>query len=220
MVSHVSSLPVFDIQKKTPIEESGMPRLRFLAAIALFACCARSNGAAQTAEQPKTQPDLPAQYAAVAFGQSGSVAGKTFGLTVYVQELTRDGEIEELAATLKHKGPDGLVSALEDIKDKGRVVPAGAVGTGMRVVRMHPTKDGGQHIVLATTRLISFPELYNATRSRDYKFGIVVLDVDKDGKGTGSFAPLCKVKFNKKNELEVEHYGHKPFRLANVYRQK
>jgi len=197
-----------------------MPKLRFLATVALFACFALSNGASQTDEQPKTRPDLPAQYAAVAFGQSGSVAGKSFGLTVYVQELTRDGEIEELAATLKHKGPDGLVSALEDIKDKGRVAPTGSVGTGMRVVRIHPTKDGGQHIVLATNRPISFPELYNGTRSRDYKFGIVVLNVNKDGKGTGSFAPLCKLKFNKKNQLEIEHYGQKPFRLASVYRQK
>jgi len=175
---------------------------------------------ARAAEPPQTQPDVPAQYAATAIGQSGSAAGKSFGLTVYVQELTSDGEIEELAATLKHKGPDRLVSLLEDIKDKGRVAPTGSVGTGMRVVRIRPTRDGGQHIVLVTNRPISFPELYNGTRSRDYKFGIVVLNVDKDGKGTGSFAPLCKIKFNKKNELEVEHYGQKPFRLANVYRQK
>jgi len=196
-----------------------MPRLRLLS-IALLACFALSNGAAQTAEQPKTQPDLPAQYAATAFGQSGSAAGKSFSLNVYVQQLTSDGEVEELAATLRHKGQDGLVSALEKINDKGRVAPTGSVGTGMRIVRIHPTKDGGQHIVLASNRPISFSELYNATRSTSYKIGIVVLNVDKDGKGTGSFAPLCKVKFNKKNELEIEHYGQKPFRLANVYRQK
>jgi len=201
-------------------EENEMPTLRLLAPAALFACFALFNGAAQTAAQPQTQPDLPAQYAATAFGQSGSVAGKSFSLSVYVQGLTSDGEVEELAATLRHKGQDGLVSAMEKINDKGRVAPAGSVGTGMRIVRIRPTKDGGQHIVLATNRPISFPELYNGTRSTNYKIGIVVLDVDKDGKGTGSFAPLCKVKFNKKNELEIEHYGQKPFRLANVYRQK
>ena len=179
-----------------------------------------SNGAAQAADQSKTLPDLPLQYAAVAFGQSGSVAGKSFGLTVHVQQLTSDGEVEELVSTLKNKGQDGLVNALEDIKDKGRVAPNGSVGTGMRIVRIRPTTDGGLHIVLATNRPISFPELYNAARSTQYKIGIVVLNVDKDGKGTGSFAPLCKVKFNKKNELEIEHYGQKPFRLANVYLQK
>ena len=161
-----------------------------------------------------------AQYAATAFGQSGQVAGKSFGVTVYVEGVTGDGEIQELAATLKHKGQDGLVSALEDIKDKGRFAPTGSVGTGMRIVRIHPTKDGGQHIVLATDRPISFPELYNSTRSTNYKIGIVVLEVDKDGKGTGKFAPLCKVKFNKNGELEIENYGQKPFRLANVYREK
>jgi hypothetical protein len=197
-----------------------MSTLRFLAPAALFVCFALSSGAAQTAEQPKTQPDLPAQYAATAIGQSGSVAGKSFGLNVYVEALTSDGDVEELAATLRHQGQDGLISALEKVNDKGRVAPTGSVGTGMRIVRIHPTKDGGQHIVLATNRPISFPELYNGTRSTNYKIGIVVLDVDKDGKGTGSFAPLCKVKFNKKNELEIEHYGQKPFRLANVYRQK
>jgi hypothetical protein len=197
-----------------------MPRLRFLAAAALFACFALSNGAAQTAEGSQAQPYVPAQYAAVAFGQSGSTAGKSFGLTVYVQQLTSDEEIQELVATLKHKGQNGLLSAFEDIKDKGRVAPTGSVGTGMRVVRIHATKSGGQHIVLVTNRPISFRELYNSTRSRDYQFGIVVLNVDQDGKGTGSLAPLCKIKFNKQNELEIEHYGQKPFRLANVYRQK
>ncbi len=137
-----------------------------------------------------------------------------------MEELTSDGEVQELAATLKHKGQDALVSALENIKDKGRVAPTGSVGTGMRVIRIRPTEGGGQHIVLVTNRPISFPELYNGTRSRDYQFGIVVLNVDKNGKGIGSFAPLCKIKFNKKNELEIEHYGQKPFRLTNVYRQK
>lgn len=73
---------------------------------------------------------------------------------------------------------------------------------------------------MATNRPISFPELWNGTRSTDYPIGIVVLDVDKNAKGTGSFAPACKIKFNKKGELEIENYGQKPFRLANVHREK
>lgn len=177
-------------------------------------------GAAQVVEQPKTQVDLPVQYAAVAIGQSGSVAGKSFGMSIYIEAVSSDGEVEELAGTLKHKGQDGLVNALDNLKDKGRVAPTGSVGTGMRVIRIRSTKDGGQHIVLLTNRPISFGELYKGTRSRDYPFGIVILNVGKDGKGTGLFDPLCKMKFNKNNELEVERYGQRPFRLANVYRQK
>jgi len=193
--------------------------IRFLAATAFFFSFVVPNGTTQAANPAKPQPNVPAQYAATAIGQAGVAAGKSFGLTVYVQDLTSNGEIQELVSTLKHKGQDGLVSALEDTKDKGRVAPNGSVGTGMRVVRIHPTKDGGQHIVLATNRPISFPELYNGTRSTTYKIGIVVLNVDKNGKGTGTFSPLCKVRFNKNNELEIENYGQKPFRLTNVYRQ-
>jgi hypothetical protein len=48
----------------------------------------------------------------------------------------------------------------------------------------------------------------------------VVLNIDKDGQGTGTLAPVCKIKFDKKGELEIEHYGQKPWRLANVRREK
>ena len=169
-------------------------------------------------QEPK--PPFPAQYAATAIGQSGSVAGRTFGMNIYIDGVTSNGEVDELIGILKQKGQDGLVDKFADTKDLGRVSPTGAVGTGMRFVRIRPTSNGGQHIVLATDRPISFPELYNGTRSRDYPIGIVVLDLDKDGKGGGSFAPLCKVRFNKKGELEIENYAQKPFRLANVYREK
>ncbi len=185
-----------------------------LAFVVQTACMAQTPGATNETY------GLPAQYAATAFGQAGSAAGKSFGLTIFVTDLTDDATAQALAATLKEKGQDGLVSALGKIKDKGRVSPTGSVGTGFRFVRIRPTKDGGQHIVLATDRPISFGELYNVTRSTQYKIGIVVLDVDKDGKGKGTFAPLCKVKFNKQGQLEIENFGQKPFRLANVFLQK
>jgi hypothetical protein len=194
--------------------------LRYFAVVVALVFFGMSNAAAQGTAKTEPTPSVPAQYSATAFGQSGAAAGKSFGMNVYIEQLSTDGEIDELLGTLKTKGQDGLVSALEDLKDKGRVAPTGSVGTGMRVIRIRPGKDGGQHIVLVTNRPISFGELYNGTRSRDYPFGIVVLDVDKDGKGTGTFAPLCKIKFNKKKELEVEHYGQKPSRLVNVKREK
>ena len=40
-------------------------------------------------------------------------------------------------------------------------------------------------------------------RSTDYQFGIVVLNVDKKAKGTGTLAPVCKIKFNKKNDRKL-----------------
>lgn len=173
---------------------------------------------AVAAQEPTAS--VPAQYSATAFGQSGPLAGKSFGMNIYIDQTSTSGEIEELLGILQGKGQDALVSALEKLKDKGRVAPTGSTGTGMKVITIRPAADGGQHIVLATNRWITFKELIYGTRSKDYPIGIVVLDVDKDGNGTGSFAPLCKVKFNKAKELVIEHYGQKPLRLANVKREK
>lgn len=175
-----------------------------------------------TVQAQDTNPgiDLPQQYSATAIGQAGAASGKSFGVNVFITGLTADQERQELLATLKSKGQDALVSALEKAKDVGRVSPTGSVGSGFRYARADKTPDGGWHITLATNRPISFGELYNSTRSTQYPIGLVTLDVDKDGNGTGLLYGACKVKFNKKGELEMEHYGQKPLRLANVRRQK
>lgn len=166
------------------------------------------------------ETELPAQFSATAIGQAGVVSGKSFGITIYVTGTTSDQQEQEFMATLKNKGQNGLVSALEKAQDVGRVAPVGTTGTGFRIVRLESQQDGGTHIIMATNRPISFRELYQGTRSRDYPIGIVTLNLDKDGNGTGLLYAACKVKFNKKGELQVEHYGQKPFRLANVRRQK
>jgi hypothetical protein len=188
------------------------------AGLAVFASHAASP--AQTSEDIQAKFGLPAQYSATAYGQAGRAAGKSFGLTISVRSVSDDAQTQQLGSILMQKGQDGLVGAFEKMKAVGRVAPTGSVGTEAEFVRIQATPNGGQHIVLVANRPISFPELYNSSRSSDYKFGIVVLNVDKDGKGSGTFAPLCKIKFNKKGELEIENYGQKPFRLANVYRQK
>jgi len=192
-----------------------MAIVRHFVSSAILTFLMLSSGAAQEPQAP-----VPAQYSANAIGQSGTVAGKSFGLNVYIDAVSPEGQVDELIEILRQKGQDGLVSALEKSKDVGRIAPTGSVGTTMRVILINPRPDGGQHIVLATNRPIAFGELYNGTRSRDYPIGILVLNVDGNGKGTGTFAPLCKVKFNKKKELVVEHYGQKPFRVVNVTRQK
>jgi hypothetical protein len=181
--------------------------------------CLLSSAFAQTGDN-KTLSDLPRQFAATAFGQAGSMSGKSFGVNVYITGWTTDQQVQDFVSVLKEKGPDGLVSAMEKTSDVGRISPTGFVGSGFRFARIRPTADGGFRIVMVTNRPMSFGELYRSGRSTQYQFGIVVLNVDKNGKGTGTLAPVCRIKFNKKNELEIENYGQKPFRLANVYQPK
>jgi hypothetical protein len=198
-------------------------RLKSLRMIAvpmfLSGCTLLSYAFAQIGDN-KVLSDLPRQFAATAFGQAGSMAGKGFGLNLYITAWTTDQQVKDFIEILKEKGPDGLVKAMDKSDDVGRLSPTGFVGSGFRFARHRDTANGGQHIVMVTNRPMSFGELYRGARSTSYQFGIVVLDVDKYGKGTGILAPVCKIKFNKKNELEIENYGQKPLRLANVYLQK
>jgi hypothetical protein len=193
--------------------------LRVMTALLVLSGCTLSNALAQSGDN-KPLSDLPRQFAATAFGQAGTVAGKSFGANIYITSWTSDQQVQDYIGVLKEKGPDGLVSAMEKVSDVGRLSPTGFVGSGFRFARYRPTADGGLHIVMVTNRPMSFGELYRGGRSTDYQFGIVVLDVDKNGKGKGTLAPVCKIKFNKKNELEIENFGQKPFRLANVYLEK
>lgn len=163
---------------------------------------------------------LPKQFSATAFGEAGALAGKSFGINIYISGWTTNERLNEDLTTLKEKGPDALVKAMEKYEDVGRISPVGYVGSGFRFAQYKPTANGGLHVVMATNRPITFGEQYNMTRSTDYPFSIMVFDVDKDGKGSGQLAPLCKVKFNKQNQLVIENYGIKPLRLANIYLQK
>jgi hypothetical protein len=69
---------------------------------------------------------------------------------------------------------------------------------------------------MLANRPMAFVELQNATRSRNYPFGLVVLNVDSKGQGQGLLYGACQIRFNDKNEVEVEHYGQAPARLMNV----
>lgn len=115
-----------------------MLRRKYLAASLIFAAPAFFSA---TAQEPK--PPVPAQYAATAIGQAGAAAGKTFGLNIYIEGTTPNGDVDELIGILKQKEQSGVVSKLEDTKDLGRVAPTGSVGTGMRFVRIRPGKNGG-----------------------------------------------------------------------------
>jgi hypothetical protein len=167
-----------------------------------------------SAGQPadKTKPE---QFSATAIGQSGLFAGKSVTLNIYINDYSSDQEVEKLASTLKAQGSDALLKAVQKMKGKGKVATTGRVGWNVAVVRQRLTEKG-RRIVMFSDRPISFYEAKNAPRSRTYEFGMLVLDVNDQGEGEGLLYGASKVKFTKDDQVEVEHYGQQPARLAAV----
>jgi len=188
--------------------------LRTIAAALLL--CTAMFAVAQANPQP---PNVPEQYSATAFGTSGAASGKSVGITVYINSYTTDAEVKEYLSVLKAQGQDGLEKAFDKTKERGRLAVVGSTGNDISFIRSR-NAETKRVIRMASNRMMSFAELYNSPRSRDYKFTIVELRLDADGNGEGNIFYAVKLKFNKKGELEIEHYGQSPIRLANVRKQK
>ena len=185
--------------------------------ILVLLCCVLTLVWAQSGKAPE-EKKLNELYSSTAFARAAG-GSATFGLSVYIDAYSPDNEIAQLAQTLRDKGNYELLNAVSKLKSKGRLSPTGRVGTDVKVIRVRQTEKG-RRIFLVTDRPISFVELYNGTRSRDYEFGVVQLDLDEKGNGEGAMLVAMQIRFDKDNQLELEHYGIDPVRLANVRKEK
>ena len=191
-----------------------------IVALGAVLCLAITVMAQNAAEDKGPGFTPPLQFDANAIGQAGSLNGMTFNASIYINEWTSDQQVLDFVDVLKKNGQDALVKALGKAKDVGRLTRSGYTGSAFRYARSWPAKGGNRQIVMVTDRPLSFGEMISGSRSTEYKFGIVVLQVDSSGTGTGTICGACKILFNKKNELQIENYLRKPIRLVNVRLEK
>jgi len=158
-------------------------------------------------------------FAAMAYGQTGAMGGKAISMSFIINEYSADQEVHQLAQILREGGQEKLLSALGKLNGKGRIASVNWTGCAVRVIRQRPTEKG-RRVFLLTDRPIAIYEVKNRTRSRDYPFGLAILDLDANNKGEGVLYAAAKIKFDKDDQLEIEHYGIDPFRLANVHLRK
>ncbi len=147
-------------------------------------------------------------------------AGRTASVNLYVESYLTDDEAQLLARTLLDGGSDAVLKALEQMKPKGRIVLTGRVGSyDLKFIRSRPTATG-RRVSAVADRPINFLEAFYATRSEDYKFGIVIIDLKLNKKnkeeGEGQMIYAAQVKVIDGNKLEIENYGVAPVRLMSV----
>jgi hypothetical protein len=169
---------------------------------------------ASAQEQPQ-----PEHYSAVWMVVGGSGGGSSVSFDIRISKYNTDEDIKRYADLLVEGGPDRLRGALEK-EDVGQVSPVGRVGTPIAVARK--LVNGNKTTIrVVTARYLSFVELRYSGRSVDYPYTILQLDLDENGKGSGTAIGAAKIRFNKKKgtyEIESLQHGTAYNKLVNIRR--
>lgn len=163
----------------------------------------------------------PERFRAFAINMD-SMVGRTGAQTVEiaVDRWSTEAEASRLLETLQTQGAQKLLDALQAIPRLGYIRTPDTLGYELHFARKTPGEDGGEHIVIATDRYISFWEAANRPRTIDYPFTILEIHMNKDGTGEGKMSMATKVTVDKKRgTIVLENYGTQPVRLNNIRRE-
>jgi hypothetical protein len=166
--------------------------------------------------------DIVERFIAFAVDTS-ELAGRTRAGTIEIgiERWSTPEERRNLQAALKEGGPEALLKTLQKIDDRvGFIRSTGSLGYPLRFAYKVPLEGGGERIILATDRPISFLESRNRPRTLDYPFTIVDIRVPPNGEGEGKLLPLARVTAHDDQVIEVENYASVPVRLSKVRREK
>jgi|SRR6185369_5653909 len=197
-------------------------RVMMLLGCCVLISCALGISAVPAQEQKKAKNE---KFGALAYLPSGAGpamvgAGARVNVDLYVDNYTPDDQAKSMAALLVNAGPDALLKALEKSKTIGRIRLVGRAGFyDLKLIRSHRTPEG-RRIYAVGDRPIGFLEVYSGSRSQDYPFGILQLDLKANEKGReegeGALIYSARIKVLEGNSIDVESYGIQPIRLMGV----
>jgi hypothetical protein len=138
---------------------------------------------------------------------------------IVVERYSSDDERDRLLKALMVKGPEKLLDTLQSLPRVGYIRTPNSIGYDLHYARKAPLPDGGERVVLATDRYISFWEAANRPRTIDYPFTLIELRLNRDGVGEGKMSIATKISMDKdKKQIELENYGTQPVLLTSVRR--
>ncbi|MEK6325424.1 MAG: hypothetical protein AABN33_27605 [Acidobacteriota bacterium] len=148
------------------------------------------------------------------------VAGSTINVTIYINRYSSEQDAKQMHAILLDGGPKALLKTLQKMKPIGRIEKVGTVGFyDFKFILSTPTATG-RRIYAVTDRPIGFLEAYYDTRSKDYPFGIMQLELKANEKGKqkgeGTLIYAAQIKVLDGEKVEIENLTFAPIRLLGV----
>ena len=154
---------------------------------------------------------------AVNMGSPGPAGASTVEMAV--ERWTSDADRERLMNILMEQGPEKLLDALQKMPRVGYIRTPNSIGYDLHFAHKTPLPDGGERVVLATDRYITFWEAANRPRSVDYPFTVIELHINSNGEGEGKMSLATKVMADPKTKtIVLENYATQPVLLQSVRR--
>jgi hypothetical protein len=163
-----------------------------------------------------------ARFNAVAIN-TGDHLTRTFAERVHivVNRWSTTGERDRLLKALFEKGPEKLLDVLTDMPRVGYFRTPNSLAYDLRYAQREALPDGGERATLLTDRYISFWEAANRTRTLDYPFTMIELQIKPNGVGEGKMSLAAKITGDGPSKsIFLENYATQPVRLSDVRREK
>lgn len=172
--------------------------------------------------------DLPKNFQANVMVVTGQPGGpRSSLLEIRLREWTTEEERQQVLTEIKESSAQSarnrnraVARALRGASRVGSMNLRNTTGWPIRYSRHTQLSDGGQRILLATDRPVSFAEALSAGAVvGDFDVTVVELTLDAEGNGEGTISVGTEVRWNDQTgKLEVTNFSTQPVRLTNLRR--
>ena len=189
-------------------------RVQMLAPVALLILAAAPAGV--LSQQQRGAPEL---FTANVQATAASGASAAASVQIDIRRYTPDAERTAVENALKGGGYPAFLTALRKAPEVG-TVSMGTQKWAIRWAREQPTPQG-RTIVVVTDKPIFFlgGARANAKPRAGYEVGLIRMQVDNAGMGTGEMAAAARVKPGGETGVQVDDYADQPLTLTGVARK-
>jgi hypothetical protein len=187
------------------------------ALLTVFACVgAVAVVSAQQQSAAQLANNAPETFSAFAVNMNArSTRASTATVNIHVQRYSTDAERDQLMEAFKSGGQDRLLDVLQKLPVVGYIRTPTSLRYDLHFARQVPNPEGGRKVILFTDRHLAMWEVANSTRSVNYPFTLIQLELSADGTGVGKASIATKITQND-NVIELENFDSQPVLLNNV----
>jgi hypothetical protein len=177
------------------------------------------SAAAPIAQGTSEKPGAETFKATASIKTAGGVAA-TAPVTITVdRKMTRE-QADGLIETFKSGGAAALRKALDGVPPTGSVRIGNASAVAARLAVERATDKGRLLTVVTLEPIVLLGAGVPGAKATDaYKFGVVDIEVDANGKGSGTLSPAAKIKVHE-GAFVVEDYASDLVELKEVSKVK